>query len=186
VRRGQNKHGLKKIKHALLSSQETITLPVQAPEPVGSVCSSAEGFSFASGLLSRPVRFVVSLLYQVFRAPPNRRFVLFLIGVKPVVLFPVQRFLGGVSTALFSLACLKQLPEPTCSECVLGPSRFEEDVCDRGTVLSQNLIRSCSPSRSDSFDYKQLIGRRQVRTRIGCHLGDPGLGRPCSGGFSRP
>ncbi|MFD7369117.1 hypothetical protein ACFV4I_22900, partial [Nocardiopsis alba] len=32
--RGQNKHGLKKIKHALLSSQETITLPVQAPEPV--------------------------------------------------------------------------------------------------------------------------------------------------------
>ncbi|WP_234004185.1 hypothetical protein, partial [Nocardiopsis sp. SBT366] len=33
VRRGQNKHGLKKIKHALLSSQETITLPVQAPEP---------------------------------------------------------------------------------------------------------------------------------------------------------
>ncbi|MBQ1083157.1 hypothetical protein, partial [Nocardiopsis sp. B62] len=27
------KHGLKKIKHALLSSQETITLPVQAPEP---------------------------------------------------------------------------------------------------------------------------------------------------------
>ncbi|MBQ1081732.1 hypothetical protein, partial [Nocardiopsis sp. B62] len=28
-----NKHGLKKIKHALLSSQETITLPVQAPEP---------------------------------------------------------------------------------------------------------------------------------------------------------
>ena len=32
--RGQNKHGLKKIKHALLSSQETITLPVQAPEPL--------------------------------------------------------------------------------------------------------------------------------------------------------
>ncbi|WP_344098474.1 hypothetical protein, partial [Nocardiopsis tropica] len=29
-------------------------------------------------------RFVVSLLYQVFRAPPNRRFVVVLIGVKPV------------------------------------------------------------------------------------------------------
>uniref|UniRef100_UPI00168017A4 hypothetical protein n=1 Tax=Nocardiopsis quinghaiensis TaxID=464995 RepID=UPI00168017A4 len=29
-------------------------------------------------------RFVVSSLYQVFRTPPNRRFVVFLIGVKPV------------------------------------------------------------------------------------------------------
>src|SRR5699024_5682973 len=32
VWRGQNKHGLKKIKHALLSSQETTTQPVQAPK----------------------------------------------------------------------------------------------------------------------------------------------------------
>ncbi|MFE6390361.1 hypothetical protein, partial [Nocardiopsis dassonvillei] len=32
-------------------------------------------------------RFVVSLLYQVFRAPPNRRFGVFLIGVKPVSCF---------------------------------------------------------------------------------------------------
>ncbi|MFW6642520.1 hypothetical protein ACOALZ_21100, partial [Nocardiopsis algeriensis] len=61
---GQNKHGLKKIKHALLSSQEATTLPVQAP-----VCV---------WLLFRRRRlrflFVVSSLYQRSGPPPNRCF----------------------------------------------------------------------------------------------------------------
>ncbi|MFE1167551.1 hypothetical protein, partial [Nocardiopsis sp. NPDC058789] len=72
VRRGQNKHGLKKIKHALLSSQETIALPVQAPEP--QVPSALPEKASAFPPRERLLRCVVSLLYQVFRAPPNRRF----------------------------------------------------------------------------------------------------------------
>ncbi|WP_227015170.1 hypothetical protein, partial [Nocardiopsis sp. BMP B8015] len=64
---GQNKHGLKKIKHALLSSQETTAHPVQA-RPLRVCRFSVEGAVVR-------FRFVVSSLYQVFRIPPNRRFV---------------------------------------------------------------------------------------------------------------
>ncbi|WP_344011746.1 hypothetical protein, partial [Nocardiopsis exhalans] len=77
------------IKHALLSSQETITLPVQAPEPAGSVCSSVEGFFFCF-----PVAFASVPLCCVFTLsgvprPAKSAVCVNQIGVKPVVLFPV-------------------------------------------------------------------------------------------------
>ncbi|WP_225942289.1 hypothetical protein, partial [Nocardiopsis terrae] len=56
-------------------------------------------------------RCVVSLLYQVFRAPPNWRFVCFLFGVKPVCFVCL-----GVSTGL-----LKRLSEVYMFRALLEP-----------------------------------------------------------------
>ena len=75
VCRGQNKHGLKKIKHALLSSQETITLPVQAPEPYDS----------RSLFRGRLLRCVFTLSGVPF--PVESAVSVFLIGVKAPLCF---------------------------------------------------------------------------------------------------
>jgi len=56
---------------------------------------------------------VVSLLYQVFRAPPNRRF---RFKPDPEKEFPV------LLPPRVSAGLLKQLPEPTCPERLLEPS----------------------------------------------------------------
>ncbi|MFC4565846.1 hypothetical protein ACFO4E_28640, partial [Nocardiopsis mangrovi] len=60
--------GLKKNKHALLSSQKTTAHPVQArtthKERIPKALPQRRSF--------RPA--VVLLLYQPFRSPPNRRF----------------------------------------------------------------------------------------------------------------
>ncbi len=81
VCRGQNKHGLKKIKHALLSSQETITLPVQAPES----CDSRLLFR------GRLLRCVFTLSGVPF--PVESAVSVFLIGVKvPLCFFRLSRF----------------------------------------------------------------------------------------------
>ena len=177
--RGQNKHGLKKIKHALLSSQETITLPVQAPE------------SYDSRLLfrGRLLRCVFTLSGVPF--PVESAVSVFLIGVKPVLLLWL----------CVSAGPLKRLFEFTCSE-----HRSNQVAVKRMSVIAvrcrartRRSVRS--PSRSDSLslgnrlgDVKSIrsggeipdvsgssvprgpVGRRQVR----------GLGSACLSGKNHP
>ncbi|MEU3307552.1 hypothetical protein, partial [Nocardiopsis sp. NPDC006832] len=117
-----NKHGLKKIKHALLSSQETITLPVQAPEPCGS------RLLFRGRLL----RCVFTLSGVPF--PVESAVSVFLIGVKARLCFFrlcvfACRFERWAFEATLRVYMLRAPLEPGC---------FEEDVCDRGPVPSAN------------------------------------------------
>ena len=158
VCRGQNKHGLKKIKHALLSSQETITLPVQASE------------SYDSRLLfrGRLLRCVFTLSGVPF--PVESAVSVFLIGVKPVLLLWL----------CVSAGPLKRLFELTCSE-----HRSNQAALKRMSVIAvrcrartRRSVRS--PSRSDSFECRGVGSRRQLRTRIRCRYGDPGLDRPAA------
>ena len=162
MRRGQNKHGLKKIKHALLSSQETITLPVQAPEPAWFrlLFRGRLFFCFPAAFAAVPLCCVFTL--SGVPRPAKSAVCVNQIGVKPVLLFPVQRFLRGVFTALFPLGCSKQLPEPTRSERVLGPSRLEEDVRDRGPVPSRPSRAAHRPAATST-----TIGRTDTDVKSG-------------------
>ncbi|MGW5876555.1 hypothetical protein ACWFMI_08380, partial [Nocardiopsis terrae] len=108
---------LKKIKHALLSSQETIAFPVQASKPW--FLSALPRKLCCGPAAVRLFRCVVSLLYQVFRAPPNWRFVSFLFGVKPVCFVCL-----GVSAVLASTGLLKRLSEVYMFRALLEPLCF--------------------------------------------------------------
>ncbi len=118
-------------------------------------------------------RFVVSLLYQVFRTPPNRRFVVFLVGVKPVSRFA-------------SVFPWKRLPKPSRLGAVLEPTRLRgrKDVAGPGPVPSRPEGRS--PSRSDSFKYREGGGRRQAGARYARQPRGPGPCRPCRAACTGP
>ncbi|WP_231640815.1 hypothetical protein, partial [Nocardiopsis sp. NRRL B-16309] len=99
---GQNKHGLKKIKHALLSSQETTAHPVQAPDRFTDRCAlpwKAACVSTASAVWTLRYVFTLSGVPCPAKSAVSEQ----LIGVKPV---PLPR--PGEFARLS-----KQLPEPT-------------------------------------------------------------------------
>jgi hypothetical protein len=86
-----------------------------------------------------------------------------------------------VSASLFGRSDSASLHAPSTAR-----TRLDRRGCRRARPGSESIIEDRSPFRSDSIECRHTLRGRQVRTRIDHHQGDPGLDRPCAGGFSRP